>query len=459
MWPAVCALILLLGGVACERWPDVTWENATSLQVVIYEDGAFAFRLGPQESREVSTSEDIWRPDFKAVGQDGRVLLEGHITWDKLEEMGFRIVITDPESRPAVSTGTPGWPTPSPQPTALAHSTPPPALAHSTPPPAACWGRGPQSPSAPNAPTNLRAELVSSPLALEGQLVRLQWDDNADDEQCYVIEQKVGEGDWSVYEAVGGAPPSNMGTASTEIVPLEPGVHRYRVYFGNEEGRSAYSNEASLNVDVLPRIATPTPGPFYTRPAPAPPTPAPVPALATPVVPTFGLPPDCNAVGPSPEAPDAPSHLDISLWSLGDVPPDFGPSIVEFGWDDNSDDENCFVLMFEGPWVTWEGTRANETVFSKVLVVGEGSASNSLLFGEALEAGEAQPAEGGPDTWCYYVFAANQQGRSEPSNRVCLYLAGPLPTAVPTPSATPPQPRFAGPEQSPVPEVTPTQQG
>lgn len=431
MWPAAGALILLLAALACERLPDVTWENATSLRVNVYEDGTLAFKLEPHESRVLSVSEDVWRPDVKAVAEDGRVLLEDKVTWRELEDMGFWITISDPASPPVADTSTPP-----PQPTVLAHSTPPPA---------ACWGRGQQSPSAPSPPTNLRAELVSSALALEGQTVRLQWDDSADDEQCYVIEQKVGEADWSVYEALGGAPPSSTGAVSTEVVPLEPGVHCYRVYFGHEEGRSAYSNEACLNVEVPPRIATPTPGPFYTWPAPAPSTPAPAPALATPVVPTFGLPSDCNAGGPvgAPNAPDAPSHLNISLWSLGDVPRDFGPSIIEFGWHDNSDDENCFVLMFEGPWLTWEGTRANETVFSKGLVVGEGRATNSFLFREALEAGETRPAEGGPDTWCYSIFAANEHGRSEPSNRVCLYLAGPLPAPAPTPTLTPAQPGLA----------------
>jgi hypothetical protein len=232
----------------------------------------------------LSVSEDVWRTDVKAVAEDGRVLLEDKVTWRELEDMGFWITISDPASPPVAYTSTPP-----PQPTVLAHSTPPPA---------ACWGRGQQSSSAPSPPTNLRAELVSSALALEGQTVRLQWDDNADDEQCYVIEKKAGEEGWSIYEAVGDAASSGAGAVSTEVVPLEPGVHCYRVYFGNEEGRSAYSNEACLNVEVPPRIHADA-GAFYTWPAPAPPTPAPAPASPRRSCRRLACRRNCNAGGPA----------------------------------------------------------------------------------------------------------------------------------------------------------------
>ena len=37
-----------------------------------------------------------WEPNIKVVAEDGRVLLEDHITWRELKEMNYRIVITDP---------------------------------------------------------------------------------------------------------------------------------------------------------------------------------------------------------------------------------------------------------------------------------------------------------------------------------------------------------------------------
>jgi len=441
MWLAAAALMLLGGALACDPGFEVEYDNATSQRVTVYKDGTSAFSLEPYEVKATVGFEKDWRPDIKVVGDDGRVLLEDHITLDELEKVGYKIVITDPAHPPSPTpplvraTATPVWP---------------------TPPPAACWGKGPQSPLAPSPPTNLRAELVSSPLALEGQLVRLQWDDNADDDLCYVIEKKITTEDWSIYEAVGGAPPSDTGAVSTDIVPLELGVHCYRMYLGNEEGRSAYSNEVCLDVQVLPRIATPTPGPFEPWPFPEPPTPAPPPA--TPVVPTYGLPPDCRVEGRAgaPGAPNPPSNLTISLWSLGGVAPAFGPSIIEFGWDDNSDNESCFVLMFEGPWIAWEGMGPNETVFNRVLLVGEGSPTNEMLFNRWLDSGDGSPTEGSPENWCYHVFAANQEGRSEASNQVCLYLKAPLPTVVPTPATTPAQPQFAGPERSSTPAGSPT---
>ena len=49
------------------------------------------------------------RSDIKIVAEDGRVLLEDHITWDELREMGRKIMITDPEHPPSpTSTPSPG---------------------------------------------------------------------------------------------------------------------------------------------------------------------------------------------------------------------------------------------------------------------------------------------------------------------------------------------------------------
>jgi hypothetical protein len=104
----LAALLVLFAAVACEPWPPVEYVNATSQRVAIYKGGEFAFSLEPHQSKNVMASEDVWRPDIKIAAEDGRVLLEDHITWDELEEMGRKIVITDPEHPP------PRSPTPSP---------------------------------------------------------------------------------------------------------------------------------------------------------------------------------------------------------------------------------------------------------------------------------------------------------------------------------------------------------
>ena len=94
-------LLAALAVLACEPWPPVEYVNATSQRVTIYEGGKFFCSLEPHQSNEAHASEDVWRPDIKVVGEDGRVLLEDHITWDELKHMGYKIVITDPQHPPS----------------------------------------------------------------------------------------------------------------------------------------------------------------------------------------------------------------------------------------------------------------------------------------------------------------------------------------------------------------------
>jgi hypothetical protein len=93
----------------------------------------------------------------------------------------------------------------------------------------------------------------------EGFIVRLRWDDNAGDELCYVVERKVGEGDWSFHQSGGPAEPPTV-----EDVPQSLGLHCYRVNYGNEAGRSAYSDERCVLVEAVPRVITSTP--LFSRP-------------------------------------------------------------------------------------------------------------------------------------------------------------------------------------------------
>jgi hypothetical protein len=267
--------------------------------------------------------------------------------------------------------------------------------------PPACLDEGPVgSPGSPSPPTNLRAELVSSPIVLEGLLVRLQWDDNADNELCYVIERKVGEGDWSVYE--GGSGPST-GLVSLDDVPGEVGIHCYRVSYGNYEGRSAYSNEACVDVQVVPIILTPTPP---VRPAT--PSPGPMPS-ATP------LPWPCNAGDDPPYselAPSPPTDLAaivVPYTAYPGIPAEYR---VELLWQSNAVDPLCYIVQ------RWEHDDAWRTLG------GRG-------FGRAFGSFDPEPWLG---VRCYRVAVTNEHGRSEWSNEACA--TGPAVVLPSTPAST-----------------------
>ena len=267
-------------------------------------------------------------------------------------------------------------PTPTPTPTATATPTPSP-----TPLSVTCGGEGPVgAPGAPNAPTGLHASLASGADVCEGFVVRLRWEDNARDELCYGVERKVGADDWAFYQGGASADPSTTGTGGMEDVPQRVGPYCYRVYYGNEAGRSVYSDEACVLVEVVPRVITSTP---LMSPTPAP-----------------TRPPGCDferQVG-SPSAPSAPSNLKVALRDEPGLPQ---PSFVDFTWDDNSTDEACFVVSFEGPSPVTEWTGPDQTTFSKAAY-----AERCGMVGY----------------WCYRVSAANEWGMSRPSNEVCLTI-------------------------------------
>ncbi len=256
-----------------------------------------------------------------------------------------------------------------------------------TPRPDACRGEGPVgAPGAPNPPTGFHATLSSGSDVCEGFIVRLRWDDNAGDELCYAVERKVGEDDWSFHQSGGPAEPPTV-----EDVPQSVGLHCYRVYYGNEAGRSAYSDERCVLVETVPRVITSTP--LFS------PTPAPT------------RPPGCDferQVG-SPRAPNAPSNLRVALRDEPGLPQ---PSFVDFTWDDNSTDEACFVLSFQGAWSITDVTGPDQATLSKA------------AYAERC---------GMAGYWCYHVSAANEWGMSQPSNEVCLDIE---PGAASTPAAT-----------------------
>jgi hypothetical protein len=77
------------------------------------------------------------------------------------------------------------------------------------------------------------------------------------------------------------------------------------------------------------------------------------------------------------------------------------PSFVDFAWNDNSTDEACFVMSFQGPWGLTEVIEPNQAAFSKA------------AYAERC---------GMAGYWCYRVSAANEWGMSHPSNEVCLTI-------------------------------------
>ncbi len=416
---AVATVLVWLLGAACQPGQAVEFENATSQPVTVYQGGILALRLDPREVEQpVGFFPEDWRPEIEVVAEDGRVLLRDKITWDEVAQMKYRIVITDP----ATAASSEAVLTEQPAPTS-AEPTP----IWPTPPPASCWGKAPQSPLAPDAPTNLSAELVSSLWALEGQLVRLQWDESADEVRCYVIERKVNGGDWSVYEG-GWAP--GLGPVAVDDAPGEVGVHCYRVSNGNEEGRSAYSNEACVDVEVVPVVATPTP----------PVTPEPPPGWTPPPSPT-PFPWPCNPTDDPPYselAPSAPTDLAAIAVQYPGMQLGYW---VELLWRLDATDPLCYIVQRlgnDGAWRTYGGYTGLGFIWA-----------------------DGEPWLG---VRCYRVAVANEHGRSAWSNEACATGPAVVPTPVPqppppTPTLTPTpeeQPQLPGPDRFSAPEATQT---
>jgi hypothetical protein len=385
LWLLAAALLLLFGALACEPWPDVEWENATSHRVAVYEGGKFEFNLEPHEIQPVSTSEDDWRSWIRVVAEDGRVLLEDEITWDELREMDYRIVISEP---------VPASPTPPAQ-------LEPEELLTPTPRPEACWG-GSLSPLGPNPPANLRAELESNPMVKKGEVVRLQWDDNADDEQCALIERKVDEEDWYVYERFWNP---QSGSPSLIDVPTETGLHCYRVLYGHSDHLSA-SNEACVEVEVAPVVVTATPRPV---------TPVPAPGRRQPGPCNLGDDPPYSELAPSP-----PTDL-TAVVEPGARP--VSPYDIGLHWQ-GDDSALCYIvqrLEHDGVWRQFESYMWRTTGW------------------------DIDPERG---VGCYRLAAANEHGRSDWSEEACakgptiVLPVTPEPTSEPTPEPAPTQRRL-----------------
>lgn len=300
--------------------------------------------------------------------------------------------------------------TPTPTPPLTATLTPQPTIS-ATPVPTmpGCFPGVAASPLAPAAPTNFRIEDLG---AVDGcWRLALRWDDNSGDEVCFGIEKKVDDGPWEW-----GAPiPADIGEYVIDID--SGGLFCYRVYAGNEAGRSDYSNEACI------QLAAPAPPP---PPAQVTATPVATPLLATPVPPPMEPVLHC---GPEPRPtplPDLlpPSDLDAQLVPLREY--DFG---VRLTWQDNSLDETCFGLQRKGG-------ESKDWVAVQFLLADTTEATDEVFYA--------------PGLYCYRVYAGKAEGTSAPSNETCIEM--PMAT-VPTPPATP---VASPPIPSPSPLVTPS---
>lgn len=101
-------------------------------------------------------------------------------------------------------------------------------------------------PQAPNAPTGLTATAVST------TSVRLDWNDNSDNETEFRIEQKNEGG---VFLDVGTAA---LDATMTTITSLVPGsTTSFRVRARNAVGDSSYTNEANATTNVEPSVCAP----------------------------------------------------------------------------------------------------------------------------------------------------------------------------------------------------------
>lgn len=306
-------------------------------------------------------------------------------------------------------------PTPTPTPTPLVTPIPiptPPPLPDPLPP--GCAPDAAESPLAPAAPTDLWLELTANPNLpdLPAMVVVLRWTDNSENETCFAIERKLGADDWEWLSAVGA---NQVGTYAYGFV--SEAEHCYRVYAGNEAGRSDYSNEACI------QLAAPAPPP---TPAQVTATPVATPPLATPVPPPMEPVLHC---GPEPRPtplPDLlpPSDLDAQLVPLREY--DFG---VRLTWQDNSLDETCFGLQRKGG-------ESKDWVAVQFLLADTTEATDEVFYA--------------PGLYCYRVYAGKAEGTSAPSNETCIEM--PMAT-VPTPPATP---VASPPIPSPSPLVTPS---
>ena len=108
-----------------------------------------------------------------------------------------------------------------------------------------CGELAPEPSSAFAVPTNLTVSWGPLPDNPQFSGALLSWRDNADNETCYIVERKGPDvTDWQEIIIAPSADWENTDDRNF----VEPGYYCYRVFAGSEAGRSAYSNQACLEV-------------------------------------------------------------------------------------------------------------------------------------------------------------------------------------------------------------------
>ena len=89
-------LIFAIAMTACDPSAEITWVNETDQTVNVHlgdDLDDFDVSLPPHTSKRVETIEAVWEDVVVVRDREGGVILRQEITWDELEEQGFRFVI------------------------------------------------------------------------------------------------------------------------------------------------------------------------------------------------------------------------------------------------------------------------------------------------------------------------------------------------------------------------------
>ncbi len=90
----VYAVLVLLGGLACDRTFTITYENQTDKPIQIFLYGKFDLSLEPMETKTLDTIE-FDEATFEARTLEGRVIFSETLTRADMEARDWRIVIVD----------------------------------------------------------------------------------------------------------------------------------------------------------------------------------------------------------------------------------------------------------------------------------------------------------------------------------------------------------------------------
>ncbi len=234
-----------------------------------------------------------------------------------------------PAPQPAPSPAPQPAPSPAPQPA----PSPAPQPAPSPPPQPA------PSPGSPQAPSNLSGVVFRDSSQLNRMVLRLNWNDNSNNEQRFEIQRGTSPTQFQTIGTVN----ANTTTADLMLGFVHIHTYYYRIRAVNSSGQS-FSNVITVAPgNVQPNPPAPSPGPAPApQPAPSPapqPAPAPAPQPAPSPAPQ-PAPSPAPQPAPSPGGPTAPSNLNGQM-----TKDQLGRMILQLAWQDNSNNEQRFDIQ------------------------------------------------------------------------------------------------------------------